>query len=134
MSAPQTNLSASAHLLTEIVNQIGRILRKEAALAKAEVSENLSRAGTGIGLLVGAALLALVALIAFAGAAVAALVSLAGWPVYWAALAVGGGIVLIAAILAMKGLRDLKPERLAPNRSISNVKRDVAVVKERINA
>jgi uncharacterized membrane protein YgcG len=134
MSAPQTNLSASAHLLTEIVNQIGRILRKEAALAKAEVSENLSRAGTGIGLLVGAALLALVALIALAGAAVAALVSLAGWPVYWAALAVGGGIVLIAAILAMKGLRDLKPERLAPNRSISNVKRDVAVVKERINA
>jgi uncharacterized membrane protein YgcG len=133
MSAPQTNLSASAHLLTEIVNQIGRILRKEAALAKAEVSENLSRAGTGIGLLVGAALLALVALIALAGAAVAALVSLAGWPVYWAALAVGGGIVLIAAILAMKGLRDLKPERLAPNRSISNVKRDVAVVKERIN-
>ncbi|QXT39099.1 phage holin family protein [Gymnodinialimonas ceratoperidinii] len=134
MSAPQTNISASAHLLTEIVNQIGRILRKEAALAKAEVGENLSRAGAGIGMLVGAALLGLVALFAFAGAAVAALVSLAGWPVYWAALAVGGVLVLIAIILAMKGKNDLKPERLMPDRSISNVKRDVAAVKESINA
>lgn len=134
MPAPQSDLSGSAHLLSDIVSQIGRILRKEAALAKAEVGENLSRAGLAIGLIVGAALLALVALIALAGAGVAALVAVLGWAPHWAALAVGGGIAFVAICLAVKGIHDLKPERLMPNRSIANVQQDVALMKERINA
>lgn len=134
MPAPHSDLSGSAHLLTDIVSQIGRILRKEAALAKAEVGENLSRAGVAIGLIVGAALLALVALIALAGAGVAALVAVLGWAPHWAALAVGGGIALVAICLAAKGIYDLKPKRLMPNRSIANVQQDVALMKERINA
>ena len=103
-------------------------------LAKAEVGENLSRAGVAIGLIVAAVVLGLVALIALVGAGVAALVSLLGWPVYLAALAVGGGIALLAAIFAAKGVYDLKPKRLVPRRSIANVKQDVALMKERINA
>ncbi len=133
MQPGQTDLRGSASLLTDIVSQIGRILRKEAALARAEMGENLSRAGVAIGLLVGAVVLALVALISLAGAGIAALVA-AGWALHWAALIVGGGVALVAALLAAKGIRDLKPERLAPTRSIENVKRDVQVMKERINA
>ncbi|ABD56477.1 phage holin family protein [Jannaschia sp. CCS1] len=134
MPAPSSDLSGSAHLLTDIVSQIGRILRKEAALAKAEVGENLSRAGVAIGLIVAAVILALVALIAVAGAGVAALVTILGWAPHWAALAVGGGIALVAIIFAAKGIYDLKLKRLVPSRSIANVKQDVALVKERINA
>ena len=134
MQSERTDLAGSAHLLSDIVNQIGRILRKEAALAKAEVGENLSRAGVAIGLIVAAVVLGLVALIALVGAGVAALVSLLGWPVYLAALVVGGGIALLAAIFAAKGGHDLKPKRLVPSRSIANVKQDVALMKERINA
>ncbi|MEX3016157.1 phage holin family protein [Gymnodinialimonas hymeniacidonis] len=123
----------TAQLVTDVVSQIGRILRKEAALAKAEVGENLSRAGLAIGLLVGAVVLGLVALGVLAGAGVSALVAI-GWAIHWAALAVGGGIVLLAAILAAKGIHDLKPKRLMPSRSIANVKQDVALMKEQINA
>ncbi len=133
MSRARPDVGGSATLLADVVSQIGRILRKEAALAKAEIGENLSRAGVAIGLLVGAVVLALVALIALAGAGVAALVSV-GWATHWAALAVGGVIALVASVLAAKGIHDLKPERLAPTRSIESVKRDVAVVKEQINA
>ncbi len=133
MQPGQTDLRGSASLLTDIVSQIGRILRKEAALARAEMGENLSRAGVAIGLLVGAVVLALVALISLAGAGIAALVA-AGWALHWAALIIGGGVALVATLLAAKGIHDLKPERLAPTRSIENVKRDVQVMKERINA
>lgn len=134
MYPDRTEAGATANVLTDIVSQIGRILRKEAALAKAEMGENLSRAGVAIGLIVAAALLALVAFIALAGAGVAALVAYFGWAVHWAALAVGGGIALIAIIFAAKGIYDLKPKRLVPSRSIANVKQDVALMKERINA
>ncbi|GAB5447997.1 phage holin family protein [Gymnodinialimonas sp.] len=123
----------TAQLVTDVVSQIGRILRKEAALAKAEVGENLSRAGVAIGLLVGAVVLGLVGLGALAAAGVAALVSI-GWAVHWAALAVGAGTALVAAILAAKGIHDLKPKHLMPSRSIANVKQDVALMKEQINA
>lgn len=133
MASPRTDPRGSTHLVTDIIAQVGRILRKEAALAKAEVGENLSRAGVAIGLLVAAAVLALVAVIALAGAGVAALVTILGWATHWAALAVGGGIALLAMILATKGVYDLKPKRLVPARSIANVKQDVALMKERIN-
>ncbi len=133
MYPDQETPRSTANLLSDMVSQVGRILRKEAALAKAEMGENLSRAGTAIGLIVGAVVLSFVALGALAGAGIAALVSI-GWAIHWAALAVGGGLALIAAILAVMGIRDLKPERLVPNRSIANVKQDVALMKERINA
>ncbi len=133
MHAGDEHGRGTVHLVTDVVSQVGRILRKEAALAKAEMGENLSRAGLAIGLLVGAVILGLVAVGVLAGAGVAALVSI-GWAVHWAALAVGGGVALVAAILAAKGLHDLKPKRLMPNRSIANVKQDVALMKEQINA
>lgn len=133
MQPDRNDVSGSVNLLTDIVSQIGRIIRKEAALARAEIGENLSRAGVAIGLLVAAVALALVALIAFAGAGIAALVA-AGWALHWAALMVGGGVAFVAIVLIFKGVHDLKPERLAPTRSIESVKRDVSLMKERINA
>lgn len=133
MSASDLSPSAAASLVGDIFSQGVRILRKEATLAKAELSENLSRAGLALGLLVGAIILALVALVALAGAAVAALVA-AGWSIWLSALIVGGGLALFAAIFAVLGVRGLRPERLAPSRSIENVKRDFNVIKEQINA
>ena len=133
MQPDRSDTPGSTHVLTDIVSQMARIVRKEAALAKAEMSENLSRAGIAIGLIVGAVVLSLVALIVLAGAGVAALVAY-GWATHWAALAVGGGIALVALIFAVRGIYDLKPKRLVPSRSIANVKQDVALMKDRIHA
>ncbi len=67
-----TNKSA-AGLLSDAIAHMSSLVRKEVDLARAEVSENVSRAGVAIGLLAGALVLALTALNVLAAALVAGL-------------------------------------------------------------
>lgn len=119
-------------LLSDAVNQLTRLLRGEVALAKAEVAQNLRSAGLGIGLLVGAVVLILVALNVLAAALVAALAE-TGLGAGWSALIVGVVILVVAAILAMRGLNALKPENLAPSRTVRNVQADAQTIKENVS-
>ena len=64
-------------------------------------------------------------------AAVAALVN-AGIDDAWAALIVGGGIVVIGLILLMVGMSRLKARQLVPNRTIEQVQRDASVAKQQV--
>ncbi|EYD74854.1 hypothetical protein Rumeso_03584 [Rubellimicrobium mesophilum DSM 19309] len=75
-------------LLSDAINQLTRLVRGEVALAKAEVAQNIRNAGLGVGLLVGAVVLVLVALNVLAAALVAALAE-TGLGAGWAALIVG---------------------------------------------
>jgi len=118
-------------LLSDALNQMTRLLRGEVALAKAEVTQNIKSAALGIGLLVGAAILALVALIVLAGALVVALGHLIGEG--WAALVVGVVILAVAGLLAMRGLNALKPENLTPSRTVRNVQADAHAIKENVS-
>jgi apolipoprotein N-acyltransferase len=118
-------------LLSDALNQMTRLLRGEVALAKAEVTQNIKNAALGIGLLVGAAVLALVALIVLAGALVVALGHLIGEG--WAALLVGILILAGAGLLAMRGLNALKPENLTPSRTVRNVQADAHAIKENVS-
>jgi len=118
-------------LLSDAVNQLTRLVRGEVALAKAEVAQNIKSAALGIGLLVGAVVLALVALNVLAGALVAALANLIGPG--WAALVVGILILAAAGILALRGLNALKPENIAPNRTVRNVQADAQTIKENVS-
>jgi len=118
-------------LLSDALNQLTRLVRGEVALAKAEVSQNLKNAALGIGLLVGAVVLALVALNVLAAALVAALANLIGPG--WAALVVGILILAAAGLLAMRGLNALKPENLAPSRTVRNVQADAQTIKENVS-
>lgn len=118
-------------LLSDAVNQLTRLVRGEVALAKAEVAQNIKNAGMGVGLLVGAVVLVLVALNVLAVALVAALGNLIGDG--WAALVVGILILAVAAVLAMRGLNALKPENLAPSRTIANVQADAHAIKENVS-
>jgi uncharacterized membrane protein YqjE len=122
---PRPSVSA---LLSDAVNQLTRLVRGEVALAKAEVAQNLRSAAVGIGLLVGAAILAMVALNVLAGALVV-LVAIWVGP-GWAALIVGVLILAVVAILAMRGIASLKPENLAPSRTVRNVQADAQTIKE----
>jgi len=118
-------------LLSDALNQLTRLVRGEVALAKAEVAQNIKNAALGVGLLAGAAVLALVALIVLAGALVAALGHLIGPG--WAALLVGIAILAVAGLLALRGLNALKPENLAPSRTVRNVQADALAIKENVS-
>ena len=118
-------------LLTDAINQLTRLVRGEVALAKAEVAQNIKNAGLGAALLVGAVVLVFVALNVLVLALVAALGELIG--AGWAALVVGIVLLAIAGILAMRGLNALKPENIAPSRTVRNVQADAQTIKENVS-
>lgn len=120
---------STGDLLSDAMANVSNLVRNEVNLARAEINENLSKAGTAVGLIAGAAIIALVALNVLAAALVAALTE-AGLDAGWSALIVGGLLGIIAYALIAKGLNDLKLSSLAPSRTAKNVQRDAAAVKE----
>ena len=118
-------------LLTDAINQLTRLVRGEVALAKAEVAQNIKNAGLGVGLLVGAVVIVFVALNVLVLALVAALGELIG--AGWAALIVGIVLLAVAGLLAMRGLNALKPENIAPSRTVRNVQADAHAIKENVS-
>jgi uncharacterized membrane protein YqjE len=118
-------------LLSDAVNQLTRLVRGEVALAKAEVAQNIKSAGLGIALLVGAVVLVFVALNVLVLALVAALSSI--MPAGWASLLVGVVLLAVAGLLAMRGLKALKPENIAPSRTLANVQADAQAIKENVS-
>lgn len=127
MSAePQKSASG---LLTDALAHVSSLVRKEVDLARAEINENVSKAGTAIGLIVAGAIVALVTLNVLTAALVAALTE-AGLAPGWAALLVGLILAVVAYFMASKGVNDLKLSSLAPTRTAKNVKRDAQTVKE----
>ena len=116
-------------LIAEVLSHLSRLVRHEIDLARAELSENVGKAGTALGLIAAALIVALVALNVLAGALVAGVVAL-GLDAGWAALVVGAAFALIAFLMVRKGINDLKPAALAPTRTVRNIQRDADAVKE----
>ncbi len=108
------------------------LMQDELALARAEISRNLSRAGVGIAFICVAALMALVALNVFATALVG-LLTANGVSLWLSAMIIGGALLLIAVALALLGKARLDPEALAPTRTIESVKADFENLKEASN-
>src|SRR6516165_9221130 len=85
-------------LFGSIFRQTAELMRTEGMLARTEMSEKMSHMGTGLGLLVGGAVLAMPALVLLLSAAVAALIE-NGWAPYWASLLAGGIGLLLGLLL-----------------------------------
>lgn len=117
------------HILSDVMNNASRLVRREVDLARAEVDENLRQAAVAIGLIVAAIVILLVALNVLAGALVAAITEL-GVPAGWSALIVGGIFAVIAILMLLKGKNDLSATSLAPTKSARNLRRDAMSVKE----
>ncbi|MEI4261384.1 phage holin family protein [Roseovarius sp. D0-M9] len=120
---------STSDMLGDALNHVSSLVRKEVDLARAEVSENLNRAGVAIGLILGGVIVALTALNVLSGALVAALTE-AGMDAGWSALIVGTVFAVIAYVMANKGINDLKLANLVPSRTSKNVKADANAVKE----
>lgn len=116
-------------LVGDVLDHATGIIRGEFDLVRAELQENLNKAMRAIGLLVGALVIILVALNVLAAAATAALAE-TGMGAGWAALIVGGVLVIIGVVMALKGKNDLSATSLAPTRTTRSIKRDAEVVRE----
>lgn len=118
-----------AALAADALRLSGDLVRKEITLAKAEMRQNLGRAGAGLGMIVAAAVLGIVTLNVLTVALVAALAETDLGPI-WSAVIVGVVLAIIAFVLLRKGMSDLKPENLMPTRAATNIQRDASTLKE----
>jgi hypothetical protein len=118
-------------LLSVLIHQLTDLVRTEGELARAEVSEGMSRMMRGVALAGAGAVLLIPALVVLLNAAVAALVE-NGLSASLAALIVGGVVLIVGIVLVMVGVKSLKPKRLIPNRTIEQLSRDAAVAKNQM--
>ena len=116
-------------ILADLVRQSSLLARTEVQLARAELSEKVSQTSAALVLLVCGAALIIPGLVVLFQAAVAALQENAGIPAPWAALIVGGSVVVIGLVLLFIGRSRLKVDRLLPTRTVEQLQRDAAVVK-----
>ncbi|KAB8185735.1 phage holin family protein [Nonomuraea phyllanthi] len=116
-------------LVTDLSEQVSRLVRDELRLAKMELTAKGKRAGFGAGLFGAAGMAAF-----FGGAALVTTVILAialVLPAWAAALIVAGGLFLIAALLGLTGRSQVK--RVGPPmpaETLASVRADIDMVKE----
>lgn len=118
-------------LLSEILSQFAILTRKEAQLARAEMSEKARFFVTGLGLVVAGAVLVTPALVILLQSAVAALQS-TGLARVWALLVVGGCALAVGLILLVVGIVWLKAARPVPERAIEQLRRDASLAKRQL--
>jgi uncharacterized membrane protein YqjE len=118
-------------LMTRVLEEIVHLFQTEIRLVRAEFNEKVGRLANG-GVFIGAAVvLILGGFILFLLAVVQFLV-VAGLPEEWGLLLVG---ILAAAgggLLLSRGIQTIKTTNLVPDRSIDQIRADVATVKEHI--
>lgn len=122
-----------SRLLPDIVTLLRRHLQTEWLLARREISENLSRAGFGLGLYVFAGVCALVTVHALAGAAVIGLTMLE-FSLLHSVLMVAGVFAVFTVIAAWMARGRLTSRALKPQRTLDQLRSDLAAVEEVLNA
>jgi Putative Actinobacterial Holin-X, holin superfamily III len=125
------NTRSVPELFTSVVSQLADLMRTEGQLARAEISEKMTLAATGLGLIVGGAILMMPALVVLLEAAVAALVD-NGIAPYWAALIVGGTCFVLGLILLLIGVSWLRAGKLVPDKTIHQLQRDAATARSQV--
>jgi uncharacterized membrane protein YqjE len=111
-------------LVKELAGQTSTLVRQEIQLAQAEVTAKGKLAGRGAGMLAGAAVAGLLALIALTAVLIAALDT--AMPLWLAALIVTVLWAAIGAVLATRGRKELqKAAPPVPEQTVETVKEDI---------
>ena len=123
-----------AGLLSDLWRESATLIRKEAELAKAEISERVSAVGTGIASLAvgGAVVFAGFLLVLFAIVSGLAQILPEEQAPWLAPLIVGTTVLFAGWILLEAGRSKIKTEKLKPSRIARSIHRDADVVKEHI--
>ena len=114
--------------IRELIADLTLLLRQEISLARAEAGEKIDQIQNGFIALVAGLLIAFCALLVLVKALVVALANI--MPASVASLAVGIVLAVIAYISVTSGSRQLKPENLAPKRTMKSVRESAERMKE----
>ncbi|MFF7974369.1 phage holin family protein [Streptomyces sp. NPDC007905] len=116
-------------LVQRASQQLTELVRGELRLAQAEMKEKGKRYGKGGGLFGGAGVVGFLMLQALVATMIAALA--VALPVWAAALIVTAVLGVIAAVMALRGKKEVaEAAPPTPQQTIENVKADVAEIKE----
>jgi hypothetical protein len=117
--------------ISRVVSDLADLMQKEMRLAKAEITKKISlslQAGVWMS---AAAIMAVIGVLLVIEACVLGLSAATGLALHWSSLIVAGALGAIAAVFFAKGKADT-PD-LSPDRSIHQVKRDIAAAKEQFS-
>jgi amino acid transporter len=117
----RSNEPTLGRLVADASRDMSTLVQSEIALAKSEIKTNVTKGGVGAAALVAAGLVAALGIILLSFAVVYFIV-MAGLHPAWSFLIVAAFYLLIAAIVAMFGIRKLKQVR-GPERTIETSKK-----------
>lgn len=123
------NPKSTGEMMSAVMTHVCNLVRNEADLARAEISESAKKAGASIATMGVALVLAITGL----NVAAASLVTFAIWggvPAHWAPAIVGAGFLVIAMIVFASAKSTFHQIGFVPNRAARNVQRDAAAIKE----
>ena len=119
-------------MLSSLLNDVTKLVSNEIALGKAEVRQNISRAGSAIASMVVAGAVLQAGFLVLLAAAVFGLnqVLPPDMTPWLSALIVGAVVVIIGASMLKKARNTLSKQAMAPDRTIESLQRDQDMVRE----
>lgn len=119
------------NLLGEALRDSSELARKEFALFRTELTDNVRTMVMGLALMIVAAVFAIASIMLFTQALVEWLATKVGSEAL-AALIVGGALLLLAIGLGLWGRSAISSFSLTPQRTVRSIKRDGEVLSERV--
>ncbi len=118
-------------LVADLAAQGGTLVRTEAKLLRAELTEKLGKVGTSAVEILGGAICLLAALMVLLQALVIALANL-GLGGGWASLLVGVAVAALGLVLIRAGRASLELEEIQPEKTMNQVQQDARVLREQV--
>lgn len=123
---------STRELMSDILGHVSRLMRNEADLARAEISESMDKLKASLTVMAIALVLGIVGLNVLA-AALVVFATEAGLAPHWASLAVGLVLLVIALAVFSFAKSALQGIGFVPTRSAQNVSRDASAIKDTFN-
>jgi hypothetical protein len=117
-------------LFGQLSQDLSLLFRQEIQLARAELSEKVSKLTTNLGSVLAGGFVAYVGALAIVAALILFLYEVVGISPWVSALLVGAVFALGGYMMLSKGLKELKRVDLAPRRTVENIKEDVQAIKD----
>jgi hypothetical protein len=121
--------SSLPNAFSKVITDLADLMQKEIRLARAELSEKLSVSVRALIWMFVAAVLGIAAGLLIIQAAVLGLSATTGIALHWSSLIVAALLAVAAGAAFAKGRANV-PAQLTPDRSLDQVRQDIAVAKE----